>query len=488
MILRYGDPMGIFDTETLIIGAGFGGICMGVQLKEAGKTDFLIVEKADEVGGTWRENTYPGAECDIASALYSYSFAPNPAWEFKWAKQKQIHAYQKGIAKSYGLYEHIKFDKVVVSTTWEAGRWRTVFADGQVITSRFLVSAIGQLHVPKTPKINGAEIYQGASFHSAQWDHDFDHVGKRIGVIGNAASAIQLIPELAEVAEELTVYHRSPNWIIPKKDRAYWGIEKWLGKRIPALGKLYRFNLFAQGEYFVWPMIQGKKFQSWLGQTWAKSGLMKHIKDPDLREKLTPNFPIGAKRVLLSDKIYPAFARDNVEVVTEGVDTFTADGITTVDGVARQHDLVVYATGFHTNPFLKEIEVTGQSGRALKDHWADGATAYMGVMTAGFPNLFVLYGPNTNTGHTSIIYKLENQVGYVMQLMDRAKGTIAVKPEAETEFDTEMQSRLKDLAWSKVDASWYKVGDRVPNNWPGSALEYKRRNREPIWDHYEISE
>lgn len=295
--------MATFDTDTLIIGAGFGGMCMGVKLKEAGKTDFIIVEKADEVGGTWRENTYPGAECDIASALYSYSFAPNPAWDFKWAKQKQIHAYQKGIAESYGLYEHIRFGCTVVSASFEAGRWRTVFSDGEIITSRFLVSAIGQLHIPKTPDIAGAENYKGVSFHSAQWDQSYDYDGKNIAVVGNAASAIQLIPELAEVANNLTVYHRSANWIIPKKDRAYWSIEKWLGKRFPSLGKLYRFSLFAQGEYFIWRIIQGKPIARLYGEIWAKLGLRKHIKDPELRAKMLPDYPMGARRILLSDKI-----------------------------------------------------------------------------------------------------------------------------------------------------------------------------------------
>lgn len=479
--------MGQPDCKTLIIGAGFGGICMGVQLKERGDDDFIIVEKADEVGGTWRENTYPGAECDIASALYSYSFAPNPAWDFKWAKQKQIHEYQKTIAQTYGLYAHLQFGRRVKSATYDKGLWRTKFSDGAVITSQFLVSAIGQLHIPKTPDFPGAADFKGASFHSAQWDHNYDYAGKKIAVIGNAASAIQLIPELAEATDALTVYHRTPNWIIPKKDRAYWGIEKWLGKRLPALGKLYRFSLFAQGEFFVWRMIQGKPISKWLGAQWVKMGLRKHIKDPDLRAKMLPDYPIGARRILLSDKIYPALAKETVENVTDPIDHISADGIVTKDGTERSHDLIVYATGFHTNPFLKEIDVTGENSRSLRSHWDDGATAYMGVMTAGFPNLFILYGPNTNTGHTSIIYKLENQVGYILQLMDKTTQKIGVSAKAEEEFDAEMQRRLKDLAWSKVDASWYKVGDRVPNNWPGSALEYKRRNKTPIWDHYEIS-
>jgi len=479
--------MGKVDCKTLIIGAGFGGLCMGVQLRVRGETDFIIAEKADEVGGTWRENTYPGAECDIASALYSYSFAPNPAWDFKWAKQAQIHAYQKSVAKDYGLYPHIRFGRTVVSAAFNAGVWSTTFSDGEIIRSQFLVSAIGQLHVPKMPDIPGAEAFQGVSFHSAEWDHSYDYRGKRIAVIGNAASAIQLIPELAEATDNLTIYHRTPNWVFPKKDRAYSRFEKWLGKRVPILGKLYRFNLFAQGEFFLWRIIQGKPISSWLGMKMSKSHLKKYIKDPKLRETFLPSYPMGARRVLISDKIYPALARDNVENVVSGIDRMNADGIVAKDGTERRHDLVVYATGFHTNPFLKQIDVTGENGRALREHWADGASAYMGVMTEGFPNLFILYGPNTNTGHSSIIFKLENQVGYILQLMEKAQTQVAVKGEAESEFSDEMQSRLAELTWSKVEASWYKVGDKVPNNWPGGALEYKRRNKVPIWDHFEVS-
>ena len=479
--------MGQAECKTLIIGAGFGGICMGAQLTERGDLDFIIVEKADEVGGTWRENTYPGAECDIPSAFYSYSFAPNPTWDFKWAKQAQIHAYQKDIAQRYGLYEHIQFGRRVVSAAFDGGMWTTTFADGDVITSQFLVSAIGQLHIPKVPDIAEANTFRGVSFHSARWDHDYDYTGKRVAVVGNAASAIQLIPELAEAAAKLTVYHRTANWIIPKKDRAYSRFEKWLGKRVPALAKLYRFNLFAQGEYFVWRIIQGKPISRWVGMRWTTSELNKHIKDPELRAKMIPDYPMGARRVLLSDKIYPAFARDNVEVVTDDIAGFTQDGMKTQDGTQRRHDLVVYATGFHTNPFLKEIDVTGERGQRLKDQWSGGASAYLGIMTNGFPNLFVLYGPNTNTGHSSIIYKLEIQVGYVLQLMEKAVKQIAVKKSAEEEFSAEMQTRLKTLTWSKVDVSWYKVGDKIPNNWPGSALEYRRRLKTPNWDHYKIS-
>jgi len=476
------------DFETLIIGAGFGGMTMAIKLAASGHENFLIVEKADEVGGTWRENTYPGAECDIASAFYSYSFAPNPAWDFKWAKQKQIHNYQKEIARKYGLYEKTRFGVTVKGASYEDGYWQTELASGDVITSRFLISAIGQLHIPKIPEIDGAEDFQGSTCHTAKWDHQIECENKQVAVIGNAASAIQLIPELAEIVDQLTVYHRTPNWIIPKKDRSYTGFEKWLGAKIPALAKLYRFSLFAQGEYFIWRIIQGKPISRWIGKRWVAMGLNRHIKDKSLRAELTPKYPMGARRVLLSDKIYPAFARENVDVVTTPIKNFNSSGVQTQDGVTRDHDVVIYATGFYTNPFLKDISVKGEAGISLKDHWAEGAQAYMGTMTANFPNLFILYGPNTNTGHSSIIYKLEHQAGYIAQLIKKATKTISVKPEVEAEFCQEMQSRLQKLAWSKIDESWYKVGKKITNNWPGSAMEFKRRFKTPDWDAYEISE
>ena len=312
-----------------------------------------------------------------------------------------------------------------------------------------------------------------------------------VTVIGNAASAIQLIPELAESVAKLTVYHRSPNWIIFKGDRPYSRVEKWLGKTFPPLTNLYRFSIWAQGEFVIWPMIQGKKWAQKLGEWIGRRQIRKAVKDPELREILTPDFPIGAKRVLLSDKIYPALARENVEVVTSGVDHFTSDGIQTQDGIARAHDLVVMATGFYSNPFLKEITVTNAKGRTLRDQWANGAEAYLGAMTAGFPNLFMLYGPNTNTGHSSIIFKLEQQVGYIIQLIQKARATdkhlIIVDPNAEAEFNVEVQNRLRDLAWNKVEASWYLDGDKITNNWMGNTREFRARMKTPIWEHYQVS-
>lgn len=474
--------------ETIIIGTGFAGLGLGAKLKEAGQDDFVLLEKADAIGGTWRENTYPGAECDVPSALYSYSFAPNPTWDFKWAKQKQILSYINGFADDFGLRPHIRYGAKVVSAEFTDHEWIVTLDSGAQLRCRYLVSGIGQLHHPRMPDFDGIEDYAGPVFHSAQWDHSVPLAGQDIACVGNAASAIQMIPELAKVAHKLTVYHRSPNWIIDKGDRPYSRLEKWVGTTFPAFSKLYRASIWAQGEYGLWPAIQGKKLQSAVLRRQHEKKLKTHFPDdPEMRAKLTPDYPIGARRILLSDKYIEALARDNVEVVFEPIERFTKTGIV-AGGTERSHDVVAMATGFITNPFLMEIDVTGQADQTLKNRWSDGAEAYLGVMTAGFPNLFILYGPNTNTGHTSIVYKLEQQFEMVMKLMQRADhGVVTVKPEAEAQYNQEVQRRLRDTAWDKVEASWYKDGDKVTNNWPGSSREFKQRLSQPIFEHFNFS-
>lgn len=479
--------MGQERFETIIIGTGFAGLGLGAKLLESGRDDFILLEKADSVGGTWRENTYPGAECDVASALYSYSFAPNPTWDFKWAKQKQILEYINDFADDYGLRSHIRHGVKVVRAYYDDGEWLVGLEDGETMRCRYLVSGIGQLHHPKIPDFKGFDTFNGPAFHTARWDHSVEIEGKNFACIGNAASAIQLIPEVAKVAKKLTIYHRSPNWIVDKGDRPYSRLEKWLGKTIPVTSKLYRASIFAQAEYGLWPAIQGKKFPSWVLRKQHENKLKKSFPDnPEMREKLTPDYPIGARRVLISDNYIPALARENVEVVFDPIDHFTDVGLV-AGGTERTHEVVALATGFYTNPFLKEIEVIGEGGLSLKERWADGAEAYLGVMTSGFPNLFMLYGPNTNTGSGSIVYFLEQQFSMILTLLDNASGAVVkVNAEAEMTYNEEVQSRLGQLAWDKVEASWYKDGDRITNNWPGSAREYAKRANNPIFDHFEF--
>jgi cation diffusion facilitator CzcD-associated flavoprotein CzcO len=477
------------QVETIIIGTGFAGLGLAAKLIEAGRSDLILLEKADALGGTWRENTYPGAECDVPSALYSYSFAPNPTWDFKWAKQKQILQYMNDFADEFGVRPHIRYQAKVAQAEWAQGVWRVTLENGETLSARFLVSAVGQLHHPRIPDFDGLADYKGPAFHTARWDHDVALDGRDVACIGNAASAIQLIPEVAKVARKLTVYHRSPNWIIDKGDRPYSALEKWIGKAIPAFAKLYRAGIWASGEFGLWPAIQGKKLQSWVLRKQHEKKLKTAFpNDPNMRRKLTPDYPIGARRILLSDHYIDALARDNVEVVFEPIERFTEAGIV-AGGKMRTHDVVALATGFITNPFLMDMKIIGEGGLEISEHWADGAQAYLGVMTSGFPNLFILYGPNTNTGHTSIVYKLEQQFEMIMKLMAKAQNRIvAVKPDAESSYNQEIQTRLRQTAWDKVEASWYKDGEKITNNWPGSSQEFKRRLTHPIFEHFTFQE
>ena len=484
------ENMDVIRIKTLIIGTGFGGLCMGVKLKGMGDNDFIMVETAESLGGTWRENTYPGAECDIPSALYSFSFAQNPTWEFKWAKQPQILAYQHKVADDYGLRAHMRFNQRVQNCTYNemAKRWRVETEQGEVYDCQFLITAVGQLHHPNTPKFEGAESFKGDSFHSARWNHNIDLAGKRVGVIGNAASAVQFVPKIAKTADHITVYQRSANWVIDKGDRPYTRLEKWIAKRFPALANVYRLGLWSQCEYVVWPVIKGAKLRAAIMRFKNRLDMGKHIKDEELQKALTPTYPIGAKRILFSDKYYAALARETVELVLGAPKKITETGIIDSNNLSRNHDVIIYSTGFFTNPFLKSIEVRGVGGKTIREKWANGAYAYFGVSTSGFPNMFMLYGPNTNTGHTSIIFKLECQTNYVAQLMAHAEGAgpIAVKEDVEQDFNTEMQTRLSELAWNAVENSWYKDGTRLTNNWPGSSREYKRRTKMPILTNFEI--
>lgn len=472
----------------VIVGGGFAGLGLAAKLREQGVDDFIILEKADGVGGTWRHNTYPGAECDIASMLYSYSFAPNPAWDFKWAKQPQILNYLENFAQDRDLYKHVKFNEAVKSADYADGRWAVKTRSGKIYDCQFFVSAIGQLHHPATPDFKGKESFKGLSFHSAEWNHNVDLSGKNIGVIGVGASAAQLIPEVAKTAKHLTVYQRSPNWIINKHDRPYSGFEKWLASKFPIMAKLYRGGLWCQGEFLIWPVIKGAKIRAALVRRLNALEIKKHVSDPQKRAKLTPDYPVGAKRILLSDKYYPAIGRENVRLETDAIAEINKEGIQTQTGQNHKHDIIIYATGFYSNPFLKEIQVSGENKRSLGEHWKEGAFAYLGVTTSGFPNMFMLYGPNTNTGHTSIVYKLEAQFEHILQLIKKTdQGVVAVKASAERAYNDEAQQKLSRLAWAKIDASWYKDGVRVTNNWHGGSIEFKRRLENPIYEHFEFS-
>jgi len=478
--------------KIVIIGAGFAGICLAIKLKQQGFKDFVIFEKADSLGGTWRDNTYPGAECDIPSALYSYSFEHNADWEYKWSGQQQILKYQQDVANKHQLEPIIQYHTEVCAAEYDQheNAWLLTLGDREQCWAQHLVTAVGQLHYPSTPKIVGADKYQGALFHSAQWDHQVDLKDKQVAVIGNAASAVQLIPEVAQSVQHLTVFQRSANWMIPKVDRPYTRFEQWLSKKLPPIAKIYRFGIWMSGEFGVLPAIRGNRFSRWLLRGWSQRHLRRQIQDPLLLKKLTPDYPIGAKRILFSDNYYPTLNRDNVTLVTDKIESFSETGLVLSGDKNKKFDAIIYATGFKTNPFLSSIKIIGINDQLLSHAWSDGAHAYLGLATHGFPNLHMMYGPNTNLGHSSIIIMLEAQAEYIVQTVTeldrRSLKSIDVKAIAEQQYNQEIQSRLQKTAFNEIAESWYKDGGKITNNWAGGTLEYMRRLKKVDWAAYTL--
>lgn len=483
----------MITTRVLIIGTGFSGIAMAIALKKAGIEDFMLVEKADGVGGTWRENTYPGAECDIPSALYSYSFAHNPEWQYKWSEQPQILDYLRHTAETYALMPHTRFGEEIVAAQFDEHekRWRVESASGERWSCQFLVTAVGQLHHPFTPEIPGRDQFGGDQFHSARWDHSVELKGKSVAVIGNAASALQFIPQIAPVTKQLTVLQRSANWVIPKLDRPYRPWEQWLSDKVPLVAKLYRLRLWLRNELFVYPVMNGNRVLQWVLRSMHMRYLNRTITDSTLRDKLIPDYPIGAKRILFSDDYFDALARPNVELLTDEAAQITESSLVTKAGRTIPIDVIIYGTGFKSNPFLAPMNIRGLDGQALHESWRDGAHAYLGVSTSGFPNLFMLYGPNTNLGHNSIVLMAESQARFIADCIktvtDKGLQTMDVIASVEQAYNEELQSRLQEMVWNSLSESWYKDGARITNNWAGTTWEYQRRMKRVDWQAYQLA-
>lgn len=485
--------MAVTNYTTIIVGTGFAGICLAIKLKERGIHDFVILEKAQGVGGTWRENTYPGAECDIPSALYSFSFESNPNWKYKWSHQDQILEYVHHCVDKYELAPHIIFDREFTGAEWDEnkGKWQ-VNCVQEKYQSQTLVTAIGQLHHPSMPSIEGLESYGGRSWHSAQWDHTVDLRDKQIGVIGTGSSAVQFIPHLAEQAKSLHIFQRSPNWMLPKQDRAYKDFEKRLVSVFPFLLKLYRLKIFAlSGGYFL---LMGDKNKS-IRRAYEKKTIKyikEHISDKDIVQKLIPDYPLGARRTLFSDTYYQALEKDNVSLITEPIEQITSTGITTKEKSEYDLDVLIYATGFKTNPFLLGLDIKGISQQDLKKTWAKGPLNYKGITVSGFPNFFMMYGPNTNLGHSSIILMIEAQANYISSCISQFKTknwkSVNIKSTKMQNYYQSIQDRLDHMIWTKTKASWYKsVNGIIENNWPGRTTEYARITKRFDEENYEIS-
>jgi cation diffusion facilitator CzcD-associated flavoprotein CzcO len=469
--------------RVIVIGAGFSGLCLGYHLERSGIRDFTILEKADRVGGTWRENTYPGAACDVPSITYCFSFAQKTDWSRKWAPQAEILAYMEQCADDFGLRPHLRLGTEVASARFDEGRgvWTVRTTTGEELEAEVLVSGVGQLHRPYVPDIPGLADFEGAAFHSARWNHAVDLTGKRVAVIGNAASAIQLIPQVAKTAGRVHVFQRSANWMMRRNDRAYTEAEKERFARHPWLVRLLRGLTWAAFEA-QFPVFAGRELLARRYRSVARQYLEETITDPALRAKLTPDYPIGAKRILISDDYYEALTRENVELVTDRIDRVTPGGIVTADGTERPVDVIVLATGFRTTEFLAPMEIVGRGGRRLTDAWRDGAEAYLGLAVAGFPNFFMTYGPNTNLGHNSIIFMIECQTAYIMdairQMRERGVRWIDLSPEVQRTYNEHVQRILAGRVWANVDHSWYKnAAGKITNNWSGTTIEYWWRTR-----------
>jgi len=479
--------------QVIIVGSGFSGLCMAIKLKEAGLQDIAILEKADGLGGTWRENTYPGAECDIPSALYSYSFVSYPDWEYKWSHQPQILSYLDMCADQYDLKQHIQYQQEVTGANWDPQekQWSVSTRAGETLSCKFLIFATGQLHHPSTPEWPGMEDFQGQVFHSAKWNHEVSLEGKNVAVIGNAASAIQFIPEIAKEAKKLSIYQRSANWILPKQDRQYRSWEKSLVRKLPFLLKLYRLRIWLLGGAMYNMMKSDKSILRGVYQYLGKRYIKQHIKDPELVKKLTPDFRMGAKRVLFSDTFYETLAQPHVQVLDGNIKHWTSDGLTTSDDQTNSHDVIICATGFKTQPLLSKLDIIGSAGLHLRKYWEEGPKNYLGMTMVNFPNLFLMYGPNTNLGHNSIIIMSEAQASYIAQCIAEVqlqnKSTIEVKATSLETYYHKIQARLKDMIWASVSASWYqnKHGQQTLN-WPGRTWEYIRRTKKVDFKDYDL--
>jgi cation diffusion facilitator CzcD-associated flavoprotein CzcO len=477
--------------DVAIVGAGFSGLCMGMKLQQAGLGSFVILEKADEVGGTWRENTYPGCACDVQSHLYSYSFEGNPSWSHKFAPWHEILDYMLRVTEKHGLRSHIRFGHKVDRAVFDEkeGLWRIHSEHGATITARAFILGTGPLHVPLIPQIPGLETFRGKTFHSAQWAHDYDLRGKRVASIGTGASAIQYLPEIAPEVAQLYVFQRSAPWVLPKPDRAYTELERLLFRLSPRLRKLHRGWLYVRNEARVLPIMNPPLAR--MLERGAKLYLRNTIEDPALVEKLTPDYTIGCKRVLLSNNYYQVFNRSNVELVTDTLTEIRESSVVSSDGVERPVDAIIFGTGFHADPrdYLGALTIQGLGGQSLLTRWANGAEAHLGISVTGFPNMFELVGPNAGLGHNSLLYMIESQVRYIIEclklLEEKNAKYMDVRPEVLARFNQELERRLEDTVWASGCKSWYTQEDgKNIALWPGFSFRYRARTRHVNPEHY----
>jgi cation diffusion facilitator CzcD-associated flavoprotein CzcO len=485
----------IAGVDVLVVGAGFSGLCMGIKLLEAGMKSFLIIEKSADIGGTWWENRYPGCACDIPSHLYSFSFAPSTEWTRMYPGQQEIHDYLKRCVEKYGLAPYLRLKTRFCEAIWDeaAGVWNVTAANQMHIRARILVSGMGALHVPNIPALKGAERFRGPSFHSATWDTSVDLSGKNVAVVGTGASAIQFVPQIAPRVAKLSLFQRTPPWIVPRLDFAF--SEKWKRRfrNIPITRWALRQYIFWRQEFRVLGFLGNDSVRK-KAEEIALRHMRRRIKDPKLRAALTPNYQMGCKRVLVSDDYYPTLTRENVELVTEGIDEIRERSIVTSDGVEHPTDVLIYGTGFRATEPLIGCSIVGKRGVEIHDAWGARMTAYLGVTINGFPNFFMLLGPNTGLGHNSVVLMIEAQVRYTMSCLKlmkrRNQRVLEVRPEVQKRFVEDIYRRMRQTVWLAGGCnSWYqdqRTGE-ITTIWPGSVVSYLRRTRSASASDYKLT-
>jgi cation diffusion facilitator CzcD-associated flavoprotein CzcO len=474
------------EHDVVILGAGFGGLGMGAQLKQAGINNFAIFDKSPGLGGVWRENTYPGAACDTEAHLYCYSFFPHLRVSRMYADRNELMGYLERLAERFELAPHLNFGKKITSAVWDASSavWRLQISGSGEHTARVFIPAWGQLNTPLVPNFPGLTDFKGESFHSARWDETVDLTDKKVISVGSAASAVQYVPEVARAAHSLEVFQRSANWIMPRNQVIFSDQQLDAFEADPNTFEQSRRNLHDFRENGFERTRHATEAQR-AGIAQALAHLEAQVPDPELRHKLTPGYEFGCKRILRSDDYYPALMRPNVNLVTEGIDAIVEEGIRTTDGKIHEADVIIFGTGFSSQAFQGDLEVIGASGEDLKDRWDEGAEAYLGISVDGFPNMFMIYGPNTNLNHNSVITMLEIQQGYILQILDHLlpvpQAAIDVRRQVLTTFNAELQNEMEGSAFSTECSSWYKnAAGKVINNWSGTVEEY--RNLADVWN------
>ncbi|MFH8800552.1 flavin-containing monooxygenase [Streptomyces sp. NPDC017936] len=476
-----------------VIGSGFGGLGAAVRLRREGITDFVVLERAGGVGGTWRDNTYPGCACDVPSHLYSFSFAPNPDWPRTFSGQEHIRAYLEHVADAFGLRPHLRFDSEVKRMTWngEELRWDIETASGE-LSADVVVSATGPLSDPKIPDIPGLDTFPGKVFHSARWDHDHDLTGERVAMVGTGASAVQIVPAIQPKAGHLTLFQRTPPWVMPRVDRAISRAERRLHQLLPFTAKARRGLLWGIRELQVQAFTKHPNELGFVEQL-ARRNMTRAVKDPALRAKLTPDYRIGCKRILLSSEYYPALARPNVDVVASGLREIRGNTLVAADGSEAEVDTIVFGTGFHVTDMPIADRVVGADGRTLAESWENGMEALRGASAAGFPNWMTIIGPNTGLGNSSMILMIESQLNYMADYLRQldvlgGRAALAARPSAVHAWTRRVQERMKRTVWNTGGCtSWYlDASGRNTTIWPGTTSEFRRETRRVDLAEYEV--